>query len=204
MNADRGPGPPDTEAAWRDLRGPLLSFIARRVSDQGSAEDILQDVMLRIHRHAGELIDGPAVGGWIHAIARNAIIDHSRRAVVRRERPTGSELELERPTSAEPEPDSAEARAELTACVEPLLAQLPVIYREALQLTDLDGLTQADAAAQVGLTTSGLKTRVQRGRSQLKALLTRCCEIDVDRRGGIIDYQPRDANCACEPITAGR
>jgi RNA polymerase sigma-70 factor (ECF subfamily) len=95
---------------WRDLRGPLLNFITRRVSDRDSAEDILQDVMLRIHRHADELTDGWAVGAWIHAIARNAIIDHYRRAVVRREQPTGSELELERPTP--PDPNQARQKRE--------------------------------------------------------------------------------------------
>ena len=52
VNTHRGPSPPDAETVWRDLRGPLLNFITRRVSDRDSAEDILQDVMLRIHRHA--------------------------------------------------------------------------------------------------------------------------------------------------------
>jgi RNA polymerase sigma-70 factor (ECF subfamily) len=171
-------------------------------TNQGSAEDILQDVMLRIHRHAAELTEVSAVSGWIHEIARNAIIDHYRRAVVRREQPVGAGVELERPQPAEPEPVPAEARAELAACLEPLLAQLPTIYREALQLTDLDGLTQAAAAARVGLTTSGMKARVQRGRGQLKALLTDCCEIALDRRGGVIDYRPQSDDCSCRASSA--
>ena len=202
VNTHRGPSPPDAETVWRDLRVPLLNFITRRVSDRDSAEDILQDVMLRIHSHADELTDGWAVGAWIHAIARNAIIDHYRRAVVRRERPAGSETELDRPTPAVPEPGPAELRAELAACLEPLLAQLPPIYHDALRLTDLAGLTQADAATRIGLSTSGMKSRVHRGRIQLKALFVKCCEIELDRRGGIIDYQPRNDACDCrvEPV----
>jgi RNA polymerase sigma-70 factor, ECF subfamily len=188
---------PGAEEVWRDLRGPLLAFISRRVSDRDSAEDILQEVMLRIHRHSGELRSAPAVGGWIHQIARNAVIDHYRRAVVRRERPVGSEAELDRPTPTVPEPGPAELRVELAACLQPLLAQLPAIYRDALRLTDLDGLTQADAAARIGLSTSGMKTRVQRARSQLQTLFVRCCEIELDRRGGIIDYQPHNDACDC-------
>lgn len=162
MSTHRRRVQPDAEAAWRDLRAPLVGFIARRVSDPDTAEDILQGVMLRIHRHAGELTQGAALGGWVHEIARNAIIDHYRRAVVRRERPAGSEIELDRPMPAKPEPGPTELRAELVTCLEPLLAQLPAIYRTALQLTDLDGLTQADAAARIGLSTSGMKARVQR------------------------------------------
>jgi len=188
----------DTEAIWRDLHGPLLGFIARRVPDRDSAEDILQDVMLRIHRHVGELKKAPAVSAWIYEIARNAITDHYRRAAVRRERPSGSDTDLDRPELPVFEPTPAELRSELAACMAPLLQQLPAIYREALTLTELDGLTQANAAARVGLSTSGMKTRVQRARAQLKELVVRCCEIDLDRRGGIVNYQPR----AAQPRTA--
>jgi RNA polymerase sigma-70 factor, ECF subfamily len=194
----------DAEAIWRDLHGPLLGFIARRVPDRASAEDILQDVMLRILRHVGELKSAPALGGWIHEVARNAIIDHYRRAVVRRERPTDSESDLDRPAPAVPEPGPAELRTELAACLDPLLTKLPAIYRDALRLTDLDGLTQADAAALIGLSTSGMKTRVQRGRAQLKALFARCCEIELDRRGGVIDYQPNNDRCDCPTSTSAR
>lgn len=188
----------DVEAVWRDLHAPLLRFIARRVPDRDSAEDILQEVMLRLHLHAGELSNALAVGGWIHEIARNAIVDHYRRAAVRRERPAGADAGLDRP--APPvvlEPGPAELRAELAACMDPLVARLPAIYRDALQLTDLGGLTQADAATMAGLSTSGMKARVQRARAQLKQLLLRCCEIELDSRGGIINYRPPENGCNC-------
>ena len=204
VNTHHQPDHLDAEAVWRDLHGPLLGFIARRVPDRASAEDILQEVMLRIHRHASELKSTPAVGGWIHEITRNAITDHYRRAVIRRERPTGSEIDLDRPAPTVPEPGPAELRTELAACLQPLLAQLPPIYRDALRLTDLDGLTHADATALIGLSTSGMKTRVQRARTQLKALFTRCCEIELDRRGGIIDYQPSNDTCDCHINTSTR
>ncbi|MGH3934135.1 MAG: sigma-70 family RNA polymerase sigma factor [Pseudonocardiaceae bacterium] len=197
MNAHRQPEHLDAEAVWRDLHGPLLGFIARRVPDRASAEDILQEVMLRIHRHAGELKSAPAVGGWIHEIARNAITDHYRRAAVRRERPAGSEIDLDRPAPAVPEPGPAELRTELAACLDPLLAQLPAIYRDALRLTDLDGLTQADAAALIGLSTSGMKTRVQRARAQLKALFARCCQIERERHNAVL----RAARRRPRPVT---
>ncbi len=151
-----------------------------------------------IHRHAGELPQVLAVGGWIHEIARNAITDHYRRAVVRRERPTGTDAELDRlvaPVVLEPSP--AELRAELVACMDPLVARLPAISRDALRLTDLDGLTQAEAATRMGLTISGMKSRVQRARAQLKELFILCCEIEFDRRGGIIDYRPHSDACDC-------
>lgn len=77
----------------------------------------------------------------------------------------------------------------------PLLARLPASYREALTLTELDGLTQVEAAQRLGISVSGAKARVQRGRAQLKVLLLSCCHVELDRRGGIIEYHARSGSC---------
>jgi RNA polymerase sigma-70 factor (ECF subfamily) len=187
--------PLGTEAVWRDFHARLLSFIARRVSDRDSAEDILQEVMVRIHRHAGELERSSAVGAWVHQIARNAIADHYRKASGRRERPAGIDLDRRQPPVLEDAP--GDLRGELAACLRPLVERLPALQREALTLTELEGLTQATAAARLGLSTSGMKSRVQRGRAQLKKLLTACCEIELDRRGGVRSYRPLGGTCDC-------
>jgi len=187
--------PPDTEAVWHEFQGRLLAFIARRVPDRDSAEDILQEVMVRIHRHSGELEDSAAVAAWIHQIARNAIADHYRRAAARREQPSG--VEFDRPAPAASEPASDELRTELAGCLRPLVERLPAPYREAIRLTELEGMTQAGAAARLGVSTSGMKSRVQRARAQLRDLLVGCCEIELDRRGGITSYQPRHDPCDC-------
>jgi RNA polymerase sigma-70 factor (ECF subfamily) len=189
--------PLGAEAVWEVFHARLLDFIARRVGDRDSAEDILQEVMLRIHRHAGELERSAAVGAWVHQIARNAIADHYRRASVRRERPSGIDLDRRQPLGPEGAP--GELRAELAACLAPLLERLPPLHREALTLTELGGLTQASAAARLGLSSSGMKSRVQRGRAQLKELLAACCEIELDRRGGVRSFLPRGGPDDCRP-----
>ena len=192
--------PPGADAVLHDFQDRLLAFIARRVPDRESAEDILQEVLLRIHRHAGELENSAAVSAWVHQIARNAIADHYRRAAVRRERPAGIDLDLRAPSPlSEPAPE--ELRSELAACLRPLVEQLPNAYREAITLTELDGLTQTAAAAQLGLSASGMKSRVQRARAQLRELLQGCCEIELDRRGAITRYAPRRTPCTCRSAT---
>jgi RNA polymerase sigma-70 factor (ECF subfamily) len=75
-----------------------------------------------------------------------------------------------------------------------MVEALPEPYREAVQLTELDGLTQADAAARLGLSVSGMKSRVQRGRERLKKMILDCCHVELDARGGVIDYRSR---CHC-------
>lgn len=199
VSSQRRLEPLDAEAIWHDFHARLLGFIMRRVPDRDSAEDILQDVMLRIHRHAAELEHAPAVGAWVHQIARNAIADHYRRAPVRRERPAG--IDLDRGEQPAPEHTLTEPRGELAACLGPLLERLSANHQEALRLTELDGLTQASAAARLGLTSSGMKSRVQRARAQLKQLLVACCEIDLDRRGGITGYRGRRSPCDCRAAT---
>ena len=118
----------DAEAIWRDLHGPLLGFIARRVPDPETAEDILQEMMLRIHRYGAQGSAPESITAWLYGVARNAITDHYRRAVVRRERPAGTYLDL-RETEAPPDPHPAEAHLELATCLTPLLraaaAELP-------------------------------------------------------------------------------
>jgi RNA polymerase sigma-70 factor (ECF subfamily) len=189
------------EAAWRELHDQLLGFIARRVRTREDAEDILQEVMLRIHRSRGELEHVERVTGWIYRIAGNAIVDYYRKPA-RRELPAGWPADVEEPGSPESaavveEPDTAALRAELARCLSPLLQRLPAPYRQALELTELEGLTQAAAAARLGLSVSGMKTRVQRGRRRLEELLLDCCHVELDRRGGVTGYRSRRERCAC-------
>ena len=73
-----------------------------------------------------------------------------------------------------------------------MIERLPEEHRQAVVLIDLEGLTQREAAAQLGLSLSGMKSRVQRGRRQLKEMLEACCTIKLDRRRGVTDYDVRD------------
>ncbi len=188
----------DAAEVWEDFHTSLLAFIARRVRDRDSAEDILQDVMLRIHRHAREGEHPNVLGAWVHQIARNAIADHYRRAANRREQPAGIELDHE---PSAPEPDDDAARGDIAACLRPLLDKLPPGHKEAVTLTELGRLSQVDAARQLGISTSGMKSRVQRGRAQLRELLVACCEISLDRRARITSYEPRRGACGCQSST---
>jgi RNA polymerase sigma-70 factor, ECF subfamily len=195
VSVQRQPVVSEVEAIWHEFHEGLLGFIDRRVESRETAEDILQEVMLRIHRHADGLERAEAVGAWVHAIARNAITDHYRSARARRELATGSEIEPE--AARQPDGEAQAVRGELAACIAPLLKRLSPTSREALTLTELEGLTQEEAAARVGLSLSGMKSRVQRARRQLKQVLVRCCEVELDVRGDVSAYRPRRGSCDC-------
>jgi RNA polymerase sigma-70 factor (ECF subfamily) len=193
----------ELEQLWEEMHSPLLRIIARRVSDPRDAEDVLQDVMLRIQRQGRELGDVEHLGAWVHQITRSAVVDFYRRRAARPERAAGTTADLgDIAVSVDDEPA---VRAELAHCLRPLLARLPDKYREALELTEFEGLSQVAAAERLGLSNSGMKARVQRARVQLRDLLLECCDVEVDRRGGVAGYQPRPEGCGggCREDGAG-
>jgi RNA polymerase sigma-70 factor, ECF subfamily len=182
---------PAVEIGWHETVARVRAYVRRRVADDETAADITQDVLVR-RIAAGDLahVDNPI--GWLYRAAHNAVIDHYR---TRR---------LHAPLAdAPPEPDltadngpNAATRG-LARCLQPLVQQLPPQYREAVTRVDLDGQTHARAADELGISVSGMKSRVQRGRRQLKQLLTRCCAVHQDRAGAVSGYKPADATCGC-------
>ena len=183
------------EQIWHDFAGKLGQFIRSRVADPATAEDIRQDVFLKIHRRLGQLADPEKLEGWIYLIARNAIIDHYR---TRRETVAVSET-LPAEPGGDDGSDGGEG-GELKAAFRRMLQNLPEPYREAMVLTGIEGLTQAALATRLGISLSGAKSRVQRGRARLRQMLEECCAFEFDRRGRVIDCTPH-AKAGCEECT---
>ena len=189
----------DPAALWASFAPPLRGFLARRVPPGVDADDLLQDVFLRVIQHLGELRSTDRPEAWLFQIARNALHD-SLRARLRRDSRTDV-LEFDPPAQTDATADEA-AEAELAPCLTAMVERLAEPYRTAITLTSLQGITQADAARQLGISNSGMKSRVQRGREQLRQMLVRCCAIAVDVRGGVADFHPREPGACGGPAAA--
>lgn len=181
------------EDAWKSFETRLRGYVRRRV-DPALADDVLGDIMLRLVQHQDELSAASNPTAWTLRVASNAVVDHYRRGAT--EKRAGADAgpidwsgDL-RPR--EDEPGSA-AASEIAQCLVPFIRGLPDPYGEALMMTDIEGMSQTEAAMRLGLSVSGMKSRVQRGRRKLKDALLRCCAIEVDARGGVIDYARRRA-----------
>ncbi|MBS2017421.1 MAG: RNA polymerase sigma factor SigZ [Deltaproteobacteria bacterium] len=180
-----------SRGAWRDLEAKLRPFIARRVNAEADVDDLVQDVFLRMQRGLGELRDDDRFGPWVYQVARNAVADHHRRAA--RHAPLegdGDGLAALEGTAAHDEDDTSVAD-EVASYLAPFVGMLPSPYREALTLTELEGLTQQEAAERLGISLSGMKSRVQRGRAHLRSALEDCCHIALDARGRVMACEPR-------------
>jgi RNA polymerase sigma-70 factor (ECF subfamily) len=171
---------------YEDFHSRLFRFIRSRVEDEATAEDILQEVFVRIHNGMKALNDSSRLESWVYQITRNAVIDHYRR---RRDLVEIPETLADEDRLAEP--DAADT---LAASMRAMVAELPEPYRQALVLTEFEGLTQAEMAARLGISLAGAKSRVQRARQKIKDDLLACCHFEFDRYGRVIDYWAR---CCC-------
>lgn len=139
-----------TEEIWKIYHERLGGFIRSRVGDAHIADDILQEVFLRIHLSIDTLEDCGKIQGWVYQITRNAIIDHYRARHKMGELP-------EELAATEPEL-SDKARDDINACVVPMIEALPDTYREALMLSEIEGRTQKEVAERQSLSVSGAKS----------------------------------------------
>ncbi len=174
-----------TEFIWTEFHTQLKHFILGRISDKSLADDILQDVFLKVHTHIESFKQNDNIKNWLYRITRNTIIDYYR---------THKTTESLPATLAAPESDEIEnARQEIGACLLPMIEQLPEHYRQAIRLSEIEGLSQKEVARQQQLSLSGAKSRVQRGRGMVKKLLTKCCQFEFDHHKKVINYEEKTA-----------
>lgn len=181
-----------TPELWQEVAARLRPYVARQVPPT-DVDDVLQDVFVRMQRGLAAIREEERFTAWLFQVARSSVAEHAR---ARARHPLPTEVDLELPAPPVDEDDRDAARA-LSACVSLFVAQLPSPYREAITLVELEGLTAREAAEMAGISVSGMKSRVQRGRAQLRELFERCCEIAVDARGKPTDFKPRP-RAACK------
>lgn len=174
-----------SDAFWIEIADRLRLFIRGRVEDSHTADDLVQDVILKtqLNLHSAPM---HKLSAWMFQIARNVVIDHYRSRKHRR----SAQLDEE----AETEESELAIVSELSGCIRPMLARLPDAYREALEQTDLGELTQTELARNLGLSLPGVKSRVQRAREQLRIVLVSCCAPKTDSDGSVVGH-----GCDCQP-----
>lgn len=177
-----------TATIWTDFHRELLGFLTRRVRDPELVRDLLQEVFVKIHLKLPTLTQTDRLGAWVYRITRNTLLDYLKSP--RHAAPA------ELPEELADEEATPDLTPELVRCLTPFLRGLPEPARQALLITELGTLSQKEYAAQLGLSYSGTKSRVQRAKQQLHALFSNCCRISADRYSHVLDIVPRDP-CGC-------
>ncbi len=173
----------NTEKVWLDYQSNLKAFLKSRVKTPEDVEDILQDIMLKVHKNLPTLKSNAKLKPWLFQIARNTIIDFYRA------RQKSNNINAEDITWCS---DKENVEHALERCVVPFINSLPEKYRPILQAIDLEGQSQKDYANDHDLCYSTLKSRVQKGRELLKTNFEECCDLSFDRRGRLLDVHPKE------------
>lgn len=167
------------ETAWNEYREQLLTFIRRKIRSRQDADDILADVFLKLAKQTGLARIPHKLPNWLYRVTNNAIIDYYR---------------VQRPLEALPQDvvqdaPTPEAMSTLSACIMPLLEQLPDTYRIPLLLSEIKGKRHRDVADELDLSVSAVKSRILRGRKQLKDIMAKRCTFLYDKHGRLVDYE---------------
>ena len=175
-----------TENIWHEYQSRLAAFIRSRVAED-AVDDLLQDVFMKIHLRIDSLKDDTKLESWLYQITRNAITDFYRSKRTLEELPKW----IEQPQSEEEE----NIRYELSVCLEPMVKELPDKYRSAIQLSEMENRTQQEVAELEGISLSGAKSRVQRGRALLKTMLNDCCQFELNHKNQVVSYEKKESDC---------
>jgi RNA polymerase sigma-70 factor (ECF subfamily) len=162
----------------RRYRGRIVSLAMRYVRNVSDAEDLAQDVLLKVWRHAGRFEGEPRLWPWIARITANASISHLR---ARRRRPSEPLWPVDETSGASPG-DIGPSDGQLLADDQAVLAQfrehatlalgrIPANYRDAVVLMDLRQCSTREASASLGIPVPTVKSRAIRGRRLLRHAL---------------------------------
>lgn len=174
---------------WDEFSEPLKRYIKNRVANEEDTEDILQEVFIKINNNLKNLEDEKKIHAWIYTITRNTITDYYRKNSKKPEL-----VELDEYISAGSAVELT-ANLEIAACLKGMINNLPEKYREAILLSEFEKLSQKEMSEKLGISISGVKSRVQRGRKMLKEMLLGCCQLEFDSLGHVIDYEHKEKQC---------
>lgn len=166
------------------FQNELKGFVQKRVKDKAVTEDILHDVFLKVQAKIGQLKESEKITSWIYQITKNTIIDHFRK--------TSKTIN---PNDLDWENDTPNFNACVSGYLNELLPTLPDKYREALQLTEIENLSQLELAERLGISYSGAKSRVQRARQMLKEKMDEVLIVKTDAYGNAIVCKDRTPCC---------
>jgi RNA polymerase sigma-70 factor (ECF subfamily) len=187
---------PDFSEVFAAYHGKVLAY-ARKLLGAADAEDVTQEVFVKIDRALPTLEDPSKLSSWVYAITLNTVRDLARRqartpdllvasaesAVADGE--AGDPL-LRVPDAAARTPEETAMHGEMVACYLDYVRQLPPAYYEVYVLAELEQLGNEEIARRLALSLGTVKIRLHRARAQLHEALRRNCRCYHDERGELM------------------
>jgi RNA polymerase sigma-70 factor (ECF subfamily) len=182
-------------AIYKQFHRELLSYLKSKIRSNEDAEDILQNVFIKISSNIDKLTEEVRLKNWIFTITKNAVIDYYR--VNANKKKIAVLQPLDENVFETDDPDNTKG---LDQCVGSMINLLPEEYRDIITDSEIRGIKQKDLADKYGMAHSSMRSKVQRGRERLKQLFYNCCHIETDKHGNVLEAQGRsDCNEPCKP-----
>lgn len=167
--------------AWLVYRRQLLSFIRARVGTVDDAEDILNDVFVKLTKSIAANAKPDNISAWLYHVTKNSIVDYYR---------TKKAFEA-LPEELTDEIAASDTIKQLSSCLLPMIRTLPETFQQALVLSEIEGKKHKDLARELGLSLPAVKSRILRGREELHKSMVRCFIIYRNNAGDLVDYAPK-------------
>lgn len=179
------------ESLWENIHGKLTGFVSKHIKSKDDVNDIIQDTFIKVKTNIDALKNPAKVESWIFQIARNIINDHFRELKKSLKDDTISDDVTIDPVAFADEDIRIKIQTqEFSEYAGFVISELPEKYRIAVHLADIEGLSMKEVAEELNISISAAKSRVQRGRKMIKEIILKCCAVNADKYGNIVDYEP--------------
>ncbi len=166
-----------TETIWQHYQRRLLGFLIPQTNSPILAEDILQQVFIKLLQHPPKATEGAALEAWLFRVCRHTLIDHYRKhsqSIVSIEAVPESDLALEESTDFTRQDDTPV----MLHCMHNALTTLPQNQAKAIYAADLEDTSHVNIAQQYGVSPATVRSWVSRGRKSLRSKLQHCKSDD--------------------------
>lgn len=169
-----------TEEIWEKYGDDIYFFILSRVKDRVVADDVFQNVFLKIHNNIQALKDAQKAKSWVFQISRNEIANYYN----------------EVPKTLESQDLIVlEKYEDVCCCFNKFMNELPKIYKDVIHMIYIEGHQQNEVAEQLDISLANVKARVRRGKEILKKNFKSCCHYEFNKSGKLVG----DPDClSCE------
>ena len=167
---------------WNEFNNALLFFIKKRVKSDEDAKDLLQEVFIKISQKDYSFSSSSQLTSFIYKVTRNTIIDHWRS----QGKNSGRVISLDFDPGDNITEEVKTEFSTVVDCIHKMKSVIPEKYSVVFDLYEDQKLSHKQIAEKLNISVSGSKTRLQRAREKIKALLISCCKIETDKYGNIL------------------
>lgn len=183
--------PINIENLWTNIHGKLFGYISKHTKSKEDVNDIIQDTFIKVKTNIDGLKNPAKVESWIFQIARNTMNDFFRKQKKSFQiDENADETNIEENSFSEDDSEVKIQTQHFSEFAGFIVSELPEKYRIAVHLADIEGLSMKEVAERLNISVSGAKSRVQRGRKMIKEIILKCCDVNTDKYGNIVDYKP--------------